>query len=330
MSKGKFLTFLTVVVAMVALFAAPAITAELDNLGTCSGGGYTLTVADPDNFPYLNQDPAGDLSLPPRCEYVYNLTGDSLNNITAVHLFVLTSPWAKVNFVMQQPGVVRPRGAGGTGSGGYFGLHNYAGVTVSETPLSGNYSENEVVLYTKPPCLQGMVSAVFDVGGKNRGTYPCVAAGLTDDQGIYAGLPGPGIIPEVSLTREYEYDSITGSGGLCIRKQVDQDFCIQALDYACYDPETEACPNDNMTWTPITPTFFEADYFGGHDPNVKCEGTLEIVDKHDTIAGLCEDFSTASFMDFLDFLGPSEANAACTCPPGIAYTSRRASYCICY
>ena len=106
-----------------------------------------------------------------------------------------------------------------------------------------------------------------------------------------------------------------------------QDGCVDALSWACFDPAVEECPSAGLSWVNVTPEAIEADYIGGSGLNDKCEGTWEIINLHAALAQLCPEPSSSSFMDFL---GPSKAYAACTCAPGIRFSSGRKNYCICF
>jgi hypothetical protein len=227
-------------------------------------------------------------------------------------------------------GTAHARGEGGSGSD--FAEYIYNGVAYTVTPNEGgnDLTGNFCICTDKPSA--GYMSANFSVKSGLKGCLGWDSENqsfISDYQG-YVGVLGPSGGSESELLRLFEYDSITGSGGICVKKQIDENFCIQDMWYACYDPALRDCPGDisDDEWLHVQRTTFEADFIGGHDPNVKCEGTLEIQNKLLAIDAACQgDFSTASFMDFL---GPSKAYAACYCPPGVKYTSRSGySYCVC-
>lgn len=334
MPKRKTLIFLTALLATVGLFAVSEVIAQVERptRASCGNGNYIIETNPDVDFPYF-ADAADEKCINANSEYVsgwvfeYKVTcknSKACADINKWYWYFNNSPPLTFQVIAKD---VDTRGMGVTG--GEFGLGIYNGHTASINPLAGGDSITKILRYCADIETTGLVSTSPSV---KSGILGCEAIDdlgevITDDYGAVGGIIGAGIDPLVNLIREFEYDSITGSGGMCIRKKIDGNFCIEALDYACYDPETEACPNDNLTWIPVSYTIFEAEYFGGHDPNVKCEGTLQIVGKHDTIASLCPDNSTESFMDFLR---PSEAYAACTCPPGFAFTSGRKNYCICF
>jgi hypothetical protein len=306
MLKIKTLMLLTVVISVVSLFAmsgaraeiAPALTAE-----------RTCTLEN--NF--------GTLYI----EAGYNLNGEGLNDefprtVACPEVDGECSAWdirwtwtdvnpAHVTFTVSSDVTLYDTG--------------YKDTTVV-SPDANNVLEQRTLIYNRN-------ESTFEATIITSLSSPRIATAGGEGSKFekYCLIQGPGEVveEEAPLTR-FKYDSIYT---LCVQIELDIKQEIVTLAWSCFNPDTEECSETLGGFTPITGVEdVPYEYFGG-DFNVITPTTVGISSK-DYVLELCPATETASFMDFLEFLGPAEAYAGCSCPPGVKYTSRKKSYCICY
>jgi hypothetical protein len=211
--------------------------------------------------------------------------------------------------------------------------------TTVESPDANNLWEQRTIRFNSHPS-----NFEFTVVTSVSSPRVATAGGAARKFEKYCLIQGPGGAPEVveqNPWTRFEYDSLYT---LCVQMELDINHNIVSLAWRCFDPDTQICSagleaDDGDPFVPVTGNedvpyeFLSGDGFNVLTPKTKgfnkkyiLGGVIGGVEYE----GLCPAAEQVSFMDFLDFLGPTEAHAACTCPPGVKYTSRKKSYCICY
>jgi len=205
MPKRKSLILFTLVIAMVALFAATQVMAQQLPL-TCSDGTFTMTPA-PGDFPRFDDD--GDECGIPGWVWDYIVSAGSKKDMSAItKIFYYAPSQAPDNVgVINTPKVhVYERGEGALNT--TYGQGIYNGITWDSTEFSGASDYQITISFCTQTQTKGIISAAFVGARFIRG---CEAS-VEDDLGPVGGIVGPSVAP-VLPSRDESLQTFTATEG---------------------------------------------------------------------------------------------------------------------
>jgi hypothetical protein len=265
--KIPIILLFTVVIAIVALFAATEVRAEERPL-QCLADPYTITPATDVDFPYFSPGP-GECGTQDCYVWTYIITGGDLAKINKVHFFIPSFPPNVIEgeYLEGSANHIPLRGVGGLSTD--FGELNYAGIVISVTPVSGA-GGTRIMIATKSVSTYGMIVPVVSTGKKQLGCVALDANGdlWTDVQGPVGGIVGPGF--DISgFVAVADFQDINLPEGGCVRvKRHPVTGCIQNFK-RCDSAGTNIQP------TTTRPDWLTEDIADFGDPtNLRCRGGM--------------------------------------------------------
>jgi len=220
MSKKIPITlFLTVVIAIVALFAATAVMAQ-ERPVICQDlqAKYTITPHPDYEFPYQVSADEDECGGKAGWVWRYRVEVDNPRHLAKVNKGYFYIPSSPPNIIEVWDAGYR----GEPGTSGVLGL-NYNGIVVTTENISGSSTTLDWVFCAKEKTKYGVITLVLDTGS---GELPCLAKkwdaetetllDWKDGQGFVGGIVGPGFDISELVLAETTRDVDFPAGG-CVR-----------------------------------------------------------------------------------------------------------------